>query len=302
MTDGPRISVIVPFRNGASELPALVEALERQTLPRDAFEVIFVDDGSTDSGSAWLRDQLPPAWLVISHPVSRGSYAARNAGLARSTAMNLAFTDVDCRPRADWLEQGLVELSTSPRVAGRIHFDPPATPTVVELVDMGRFFRQHQYVNEGFAATANLFIRRQVFDAVGPFDASLRWGGDYELGRRCLRAGIPIKYAPNVVIDHRPRSSLVELLRKGEHVGYGAGQIARRGGSSLGAFLKRALERLTLTRKRGLSERDIKVERTTQSVLVTGVLLLVMMATSIGSLRGFVFANKRELALPSNDG
>ena len=297
MTGRPLISVIVPFRDGASDLPALVEALKRQTLAKDAFEVIFVDDASRDSGPAWLHDQLPQGWQVLSHAVSRGSYAARNTGLARATAPTLAFTDVDCRPREDWLDQGLAELSTSPRVAGRIHFDPPGTPSVVELVDMGRFFRQHQYVNEGFAATANLFIHRHVFDAVGPFDATLRWGGDYELGRRCLGAGIPIKYAPNVVIDHRPRSSLGELLRKGDHVGYGAGQIARRGGSSLGAFMRRGLERLTLTRKRGLSERDIEVERTMQSWLVTCVLLLVMLATSIGCLRGFVFANKRELAL-----
>jgi glycosyltransferase involved in cell wall biosynthesis len=302
MTDRPLISVIVPFRNGASELPALVEALKRQTLPRDAFEVILVDDGSSDSGPAWLREQLPSGWLVIAHPVSRGSYAARNTGLARSTATHLAFTDVDCRPRPDWLERGLGELSTSPRVAGRIHFDPPASPSIVELVDMGRFFRQHQYVNEGFAATANLFIHRAVFDVVGPFDATLRWGGDYELGRRCLRAGIPIRYAETVVIDHRPRSSLVELLRKGEHVGYGAGQIARRGGSSVGAFVKRAMDRLTLTRARGLSERDIKVERTMQSVLVSCVLLLVMMATSFGCLRGFVSASKRAVALPTNAG
>ena len=293
----PHISVIVPFRDGASELPALVEALKRQTLPAGAFEVILVDDGSRDRGAAWAREQGLPGWRVVRHEASRGSYAARNTGLRHATAPHIAFTDVDCRPRTDWLEQGLSALSTSPRVAGRINFDPPASPSVIELVDMGRFFRQRQYVAEGFAATANLFIRRAVFDAVGGFDEGLRWGGDYELGRRCQRAGIPIVYAENVVIDHRPRSTLGELLRKGEHVGYGAGQVARRGGSSIGALVKRGVERLTLTRNRGLKERDIQVSETKQSVLVSAVMLLVMLATAFGCLRGFVFSTRRELVL-----
>ena len=294
---GPAISVIVPFRDGASDLPALVDALKQQTVARGSYEVIFVDDASRDAGASWLRSQLMPGWHLESHPVSRGSYAARNTGLKRSTAPNLAFTDVDCRPRADWLEQGLAALATSPRVAGRIHFDPAPSPSVVELVDMGRFFRQRQYVKEGFAATANLFIRRSVFDTVGGFDEALRWGGDYELGRRCLRAGVPIVYSEAIVIDHRPRSSLGELLRKGEHVGYGAGQIARRGGSSLGVLIKRGMERLTLTRRRGLKERNIQVNKTRQSLLVSAVMLLVMLATACGCLRGFMFSTRRQLGL-----
>ena len=187
-------------------------------------------------GRRGLESKGCPDGVSLTHEASRGSYAARNTGLRHATAPHIAFTDVDCRPRTDWLEQGLRALSTSPRVAGRIHFDPPASPSVIELVDMGRFFRQRQYVTEGFAATANLFIRRAVFDIVGGFDEGLRWGGDYELGRRCLRAGIPIVYAEHVVIDYRPRSSLSELFRKGDHVGYGAGQIARRGGSSIGVL------------------------------------------------------------------
>jgi glycosyltransferase involved in cell wall biosynthesis len=296
MTMAPRVSVIIPFRNGAAELPALVAALTQQTLPPAEFEVLLVDDASTDGGADWLRDRLRPGWQLLSHAVSRGSYAARNTGLKHASAENLAFTDVDCRPTADWLEQGVAALAASPRVAGRIHFEHSRSPSVVELVDMGRFFRQHQYVNEGFAATANLFARRSVFDTVGGFDEALRWGGDYEIGRRCLRAGIPIVYSERVVVNHHPRASLGDLLRKGEHVGYGAGQIARRGGSSLGALVTRGAERLRLTRKRGLRERNIQITQGAQSLQVTAVMLLVMIATSLGCLRGYMFANRRQLA------
>jgi hypothetical protein len=73
-------------------------------------------------------------------------------------------------------------------------------------------------------------------------------------------------------------------------VGYGAGQIARRGGAPVRVFVRRAWDRLTLTRRRGLKEQDIPVVGLKQSLLVTAVLLLVMVATALGCLRGFAFS------------
>jgi glycosyltransferase involved in cell wall biosynthesis len=286
----PDISVIIPFRDGAADLPALVDGLRRQTLAPKAFEVIWIDDASNDAGGTWLRERLAPGWRILSHTESRGAYVSRNAGVRAAAADNLAFTDVDCRPSERWLEQGLAALAAAPRVAGRIHFDQPRSPSIAQLVDMGRFFRQRQYVKEGFGATANLFLRRSAFDAVGGFDERLRWGGDYEFGRRCLAAGIPIQYAEDVVVHHPARSSLRELLRKAERVGYGAGQVARRGGSPVRVFARRAWDRLSLTQRRGLEEQHIAVDGRWRSLLVSVVLLLVMAATALGSLRGFAFA------------
>ena len=82
----------------------------------------------------------------------------------------------------DWLEQGLAALASAPRVAGRIHLELSDSPSTAELVDAGRFLRQRRYVEEGFGATANLFVRRSVFDSLGGFDEHLKSGGDYEFG------------------------------------------------------------------------------------------------------------------------
>ena len=199
----PKVSVIVPFRNALPQLPVLVSALERQAASREAFEVIWIDDASGDEGGAWLQEHLPAGWRLLVHTTPRGSYAARNTGLRVAASDNLAFIDVDCRPQEDWIEQGLACLASAPRIAGRVELELSGSPSAAELVDAGRFLRQRRYVQEGFGATANLFVQRPVFDSVGGFNEQLRSGGDYEFGLRCSKAGIPIQYADDVVVSLR---------------------------------------------------------------------------------------------------
>jgi hypothetical protein len=291
----PAISVIIPFRNARGQLPTIVEALKRQTLDQSRFEVIWIDDASRDEGGDWLRTCLRPGWRILVQPESRGSYAARNAGLRTALSDRVAFTDVDCRPDEQWLEQGLAALSASPRVAGRIHLELSRDPSIAELVDASRFLRQRQYVQEGFAATANLFVRRHVFDLVGAFDEHLQSGGDHEFGWRCSQAGLPIVYAEQVVVAHPARASLRQLLRKGERVGYGIGQIVRRRGMSIGALARSGFDRLTLVRKRALDERPVRTVGLTRSFLVTAVHLLLLFATILGCLKGLVAHESSQL-------
>ena len=285
----PQVSVIVPFRDARSQLPALVEALRRQSCAPETFEVIWVDDASRDRGAEWLQAQLSSGWQLLHHRTPRGAYAARNTGLNAARGETLAFTDVDCRPHPDWIAQGLAAVASVPRVAGRVHLELSAPLNSVELVDAGRFFRQQRYVQEGFGATANLFVRRSVFDTVGPFDERLRSGGDYEFGQRCSRAGISIAYAEHVVVDHSARGSVRELLSKCERVGFGTGQLIRRGGIPIGALAARASDRLAIARRRGASERRIPAADRTRSLAMTGLHSLVLLATAVGTLRGFLF-------------
>ena len=295
----PKISVIIPFRDALPYLPTALNALKGQTVAQDSFEVIWIDDASRDGGGIWLREQLPPGWRLLVHPESRGSYAARNTGLRAAASDNLAFTDVDCRPNEDWLEQGLAALAFASRVAGRIHLQLSGSPSTAELVDAGRFLRQQHYVQEGFGATANLFVHRNVFSSVGEFDEFLKSGGDQEFGWRCSLAGITIQYAEHVVVSHPARTSLRELLGKGERVGFGMGQLVRRGGMPMRIFTKRASERLAVARRRDVNERSIPIGGLKRSVLVTAVHLLVLSATILGCLRGF--ALRGATALPAQN-
>lgn len=284
----PTISVIIPFRDARPQLPVLVNALKCQTSARENFEVIWIDDASRDGGGLWLQEQLPGGWRLMVHPEPRGSYAARNTGLRVAASDNIAFTDVDCRPHEDWLAQGLAALASASRVAGRIQLELSGSPSTAELVDAGRFLRQRRYVQEGFGATANLFVHRNVFDSVGGFDEHLKSGGDYEFGLRCSQAGISIQYAENVVVSHPARASLRELLSKGERVGFGTGQLIRRGGMPMRLLAARFSDRFALARRRGANERTIPVVGRKRSFLVSGLHFLVLMATIAGGLRGFL--------------
>jgi glycosyltransferase involved in cell wall biosynthesis len=288
-----KLSVIIPFRNALPQLPILMKALESQIAARDAFEVIWVDDGSRDGGGAWLREHLPAGWRLLAHSEPRGAYAARNTALRVASGESVAFTDVDCRPDENWIERGLARLSSAPRVAGRVQLELSGSPSTAELVDAERFLRQRRYVQEGFGATANLFVRRRVFDAVGGFDELLRSGGDYEFGQRCTLAGISIQYADDVVVIHPARGSLRELLSKGERVGFGTGQLIRRRGISRERLVARISDRFALAGRHGATERAVPTAGRKRTLSVTVVHLLVLLATVAGGLRGFLFPGPR---------
>lgn len=296
----PLVSVVIPFRNARNDLPTIVDALKRQTLGQSNFEVIWVDDASRDEGGRWLSEQLAPGWRLLVHPEARGSYAARNTALSNAAAESVAFTDADCRPDADWLEHGLAALRSAPRIAGRIHLELSPHPTVAERVDAGRFLRQHRYVEEGFAATANLFVQRAVFDRVGGFDEDLISGGDHEFGWRCERAGIPIRYVESVVVNHPARTSLGQLLRKARRVGIGIGQVVRRGRMPIGELARSGMDRLSLAGPwaSGGPRRSEPVEA--KSLGVSLVHLLVILMTGVGCLAGLAMP-RRNIASGSRD-
>jgi glycosyltransferase involved in cell wall biosynthesis len=204
-----RVAVVVPVHDDAVRLARCLAALAAQT--HRAEEVLVVDDGSREPVRA------PDGVRVLrAGATSRGSYAARNAGVAATRADVVAFTDADCLPAPDWLERGLAALDGADRVAGPVEVVPRGRrPGAVELYDARTAFPQEHFVRAwGFGATANLLVRRAVLDAVGPFDVRLRSGGDADWGQRATAAGFGLRYAPDVVVRHPARATLAELAEK----------------------------------------------------------------------------------------
>jgi glycosyltransferase involved in cell wall biosynthesis len=295
----PAASVIVPFRNAGEGLRVLLDCLRAQTYPRDRFEVLFVDDASTDDCADELERELAtgpglrPWARLLRHPARRGSYAARNSGIEISRAPAFAFTDADCRPDAEWLERGLATLDDAPRAAGWIELERTDESSVAEMIDASRFLRQAHYVREGFGATANLFVRREVFDAAGLFDSRIFSGGDHEFGQRAERAGFAIVLAKDAVVRHSCRTSFRALFRKAERVGYGFGQVARLRGTSLSEFAARAGDRLTLGSGRELRARQQSAPRGPRRLLLAAGHLAMGACTAAGVLRGYLTTRPR---------
>jgi glycosyltransferase involved in cell wall biosynthesis len=223
-----RASVIVPTKNGARRLPALFAALAAQTVGADAFEVVLVDDGSTDDTAAVAEAH---GARVVRSPRSLGPGAASNLGVEHAATDVIAFTDDDTVPAPDWIEQGLRALDASPSglVGGHIELLLAEQPTLPALVDYGRgYLDQEAYVADGFGATANLWARRDVLRQLGGFNAGAAWQThDRDFGERARAAGLTLVYAPDAIVAHPTRDRARDLAKVAYRLGLGAAWLRR---------------------------------------------------------------------------
>lgn len=203
-------SVIVPARDAGPDLARLIDALRRQTVPRAQFEVVIGDDGSSDTSTAELASD---GWVRVAPGPPLNSYAARNRAARQARATVLAFCDADCVPEPEWLERGLAALEHASLIAGRIRFMVPVRRTVWTLLDMDSFKDHERQVEQGTAETANLFLRRELYDRVAGFDDTLPEHGDFDFVSRCLAAGAKLVYAPDAVVWHPTRNRARPFLR-----------------------------------------------------------------------------------------
>jgi glycosyltransferase involved in cell wall biosynthesis len=208
----PAISVVVPARNAAQSLPPLLDALAAQTAAKDGFELIVVDDGSTDATAEIVRSS-GDARLVQARKRA-GVAAARNLGIRAAGGELVAFVDADCVPSADWVERAVAAFDhlQADVLAGHIDVSV-ARPSSVALVDLVHYYDQERYAAEGFAATGNLWVRSEVFERAGMFDERLARGEDQEFVRRAVAAGARLRYAPEVRVSHAARGLRAQARR-----------------------------------------------------------------------------------------
>lgn len=210
-----RISVIIPVFNDHERLRLCLQALAEQTLARENYEVIVVDNLSDPPLSTVVEAFDFCRYATESKP---GSYAARNTGIQLAKGEVLAFTDGDCIPSPQWLELGckaLDERAPDGSVGGGIELyaADPENPGAVELYDIVFGLNQRINVsNSHYAATANMFTTRATLEAVGPFISEILSSGDMEWGQRVHAAGRPVVYAPEALIRHPARDQFKQVM------------------------------------------------------------------------------------------
>lgn len=204
-------SIIIPVYRQWELLARLIDCLTFQTVAASTFEVIVVDnDGRGPVQVSGLPENFS---LVQCH--KPGSYAARNAGMRAARGDWFVFTDADCLPQPDWLENLLDQNKAASVRAGRvIMVSPSGEPNIFERYDQVRGIPQDWYVRRGYAATANLAIRREDALTVGHFDEDLFSGGDADYVRRAVAKGIPLVYVPHAAVEHPARDSWQALTTK----------------------------------------------------------------------------------------
>src|SRR5438270_12505420 len=141
---GLELSVIVPVRNGAGSLPPLLESLRVQTLPGDRYEVIVVDNDSSD-GTAGVAERHGAR--VVHEPIANRS-RARNRGADAARTRLYAFTDADCVAHARWLEALFGSAPTAPLVAGEVELRVSDRPNAIERFEKLWRFGQRAWVEQ----------------------------------------------------------------------------------------------------------------------------------------------------------
>lgn len=235
MDNAVAVSVIVPVYNAENTISVLCSSLLSQTYDKGNFEVIFVDNGSSDASLEMLNNFALTSGLRVVVAVEAeipGSYAARNKGVSVSQGELLVFTDADCIPSADWLsmlyDRWVKSKPESVLVGEVVLFaKDAAAPTAVELFEMVYGFNQKHNVNDkGYGVTANLTVARFFFDEVGFFNHRLKSKGDYEWCRRAALKGARLLYVGGAFVRHPARMTLGELFLKVRRVAGGQRDIA----------------------------------------------------------------------------
>ncbi|MCC0176457.1 glycosyltransferase family 2 protein [Waterburya agarophytonicola K14] len=238
------VSVIIPVLNNIEGLCQTLSALDKQTYPSQLYEVIVVDNGSSQDLKSAIA-QFDRARL--SYEECPGSYIARNQGISIAKGEILAFTDSDCIPEPDWLANGVKCLSSVDNcglVAGKINFfyQNPQRPTTVELYDRATFLNQKKYIEQyRYGATANMFTWKKVVEEVGYFNGELKSGGDKEWGQRVSRHGYILLYSSDTCIAHPARSSWQEISQKIARTRMGGYEVDRLSSQSKLLFYGRKL-------------------------------------------------------------
>jgi glycosyltransferase involved in cell wall biosynthesis len=190
---------VVATHNRSGRLAALLDSLRAQTLARDRFELIVVDDGSTDDTHDVLARESDLPLRVVRRDNAGGPAAARNTGWHEASAPLVAFTDDDCKVAAGWLEAALNAHMASPSalLQGPVAPDPDDPPPsgpltrTIRVESLGPYFQ-----------TCNVFYPRALLAELGGFDESLERGEDTDLAWRAIETGIAPQWVPEAQVHH----------------------------------------------------------------------------------------------------
>jgi hypothetical protein len=173
----PKVSVVVATYNGSRTLQNCLESLGR--LNYDAYEVILVDDGSTDR-TPEIAKSFPSARYL--RQTNQGLSAARNAGIRAATGEIVAFTDDDCRADEDWLYYLVNDLLRGDFAGiGGHNFLPPDDSSVAAAVMASPGGPAHVLLTDTQAEHipgCNMAFYKWALEQVGMFDPVFRKAGD----------------------------------------------------------------------------------------------------------------------------
>ncbi len=228
MPQTPAVSVVVVNWNRRALLERCLESLRNQSF--QDFELIVVDNGSTDGSPQWVAEAWPAATVIVNAD-NRGFCEANNQGIRAGSAPLVALLNNDAEAEPGWLASLVETMETAPdigMVASKIvSFDDPGViDKLGHLIypdgqnrgrasgvrDHGQF---EQVEEVSWPDGAAALYRRAMLDEIGLFDEDFfAYADDADLGLRGRLAGWRCLYAPGAVVRHRLGSTLGRLSKR----------------------------------------------------------------------------------------
>ena len=208
------VEVVVPAHDRVPELSACLRSLADS-------QVLVIDDKSADAESILRATQEFGARVFVCS-INGGPAAARNEGIARTTAEFIAFVDSDCTLAPGWLDSLMPVFDDSqvgavaPRIRPRVvnssvttHFEYAAS--ALDMGDVAAVVRPGGSLS--YLPAAVLIVRRSAIPS-GGFDTFLRLGEDVDFIWRMVESDWQVRYEPSVVVEHELRGDFLELLKR----------------------------------------------------------------------------------------
>ena len=209
----PYISIIVPVKNEASSIELCIESLIAQVYPNECYEIIIVDNGSTDGTLQLIGKYCDYYSLKLINSDGRSISAVRNEGVSSAVGIIFAFIDGDCIADPMWLSYGIDILKSHAKGAS-VGF-AAAIPTVKDSwVEQTWYFlssSRNAYSTKevDWLSSFNILILRRVFEEVGGFNEILLTCEDVDLGLKIKNLNYTQYMSDNIYIQHLGESKTI---------------------------------------------------------------------------------------------
>lgn len=232
---GLLVSIIIPAKNAQATIKKCVDSILRQSYKN--YELIVVNDGSTDKTAQILRD-YPQARVLTA--LGTGPSKARNMGIAQAKGEFTAFTDADCVVDGDWIVE-LLKGFTNEKVAGvggsqrspedEFWFGKKVQDFLSIFGFISGYIQSAPKMRlTNHNPSCNVMYRKSILVETGGFLAGLWPGEDVELDYRIKRKGCLLMFNPQAVVYHYRLSNLKEFSRMMFRYGQAQGFLVRRYG------------------------------------------------------------------------
>lgn len=218
-------SIIVPTFNRCNELKELLESFKHQTIGKKLFEVIIVDDGSTDDTENFLKEFTTSTDFEIRllKQEHKGPGEARNLGMANAKGEYFVFIDSDCIADNNWLLacKNEIEINKPSAFGGPDKVLPNFSPlqkaidySMTSFITTGGI-RGHsrKKISKYYPRSFNMGVRADVVEKIGGMN-KLRHGQDIEFSNRIISTGGKVSRIENAVVYHKRRMSVKKFFKQ----------------------------------------------------------------------------------------